>query len=119
MAGIALWQLTDTDYPAVRRVMGPDRTRLDDDELELLLERTFPDAEPEDVEDFMRTVQQFGRQAAPLAQRVLPGAAQGAVQGAAVAGPWGGLAGGAIGGVSSLLGPGAQTPRPGPRRASA
>jgi hypothetical protein len=105
------WHLAETDYPAVRRVMGPDRMQLDDDALEVLLERTFPDADPEDVEDFMRTVQQFSRQVAPLAQRVLPGAAQGAVQGATVAGPWGALAGGVIGGVSSLIGGGAR-PRP-------
>jgi hypothetical protein len=102
-----------TDFPAVRRVMGPDRSRLDDADIEELLEELFPGAEPEDVEDFMRSVQQFGRQAAPLAQKALPGVMQGA-QAGMVAGPWGALVGGIGGGALSLLGPSGagKAPRP-------
>ncbi len=94
----------DTDFPAIRRAMGPDRLLLSDPALEQLIERVFPDTDPSDVEDFMQTVQRFGKDAAPLAQRALPGVIQGATTGASVGGPWGALAGGVIGGVGSLAG---------------
>lgn len=95
-------RIADTDYPAVRRVMGPRRERLDDPELEDMLVEMFPGAEPEDVENFMKTMQQFGKHAAPLAQKALPGMMKGASQGA-VAGPWGAAAGAIGGGAASLL----------------
>jgi hypothetical protein len=82
--------------------MGPRRDRLDDPELEVMLVEMFPGAEPEDVEDFMQTMQQFGKHAAPLAQKALPGMMKGASQGA-VAGPWGAVAGAIGGGAGSLL----------------
>ncbi|MGE5831123.1 MAG: hypothetical protein ACM30G_22570 [Micromonosporaceae bacterium] len=91
-----------TEYPAVRRVMGPQRVHLDDAELEDLLVDRFPGADPLDVEDFMRDVQRFGKNTAPLANRALPGALQGAAQGAMVAGPYGALAGGAVGAAGGL-----------------
>jgi len=94
--------LQDTDYPACRRVMGPERLRLDDSALESLLMQRFPGTRPEDVENFMNSLQSFGRQAAPLAQRALPGVVQGASTGA-VAGPWGAVIGGLAGGAASLL----------------
>jgi hypothetical protein len=91
-----------TEYPAVRRVMGPQRVHLDDAELEDLLVDRFPGADPLDVEDFMRDVQRFGKNVAPRANRALPGALQGAAQGAMVGGPYGALAGGAIGAAGGL-----------------
>lgn len=109
------FSLQDTEYPAVRRVMGHERDRLDDDALERVLTDLFPGAMPEEVEDFMRSLQSFGRQVAPIAQRALPGVAQGAAQGAMVAGPWGALAGAIGGGAASLLSGGGSRPaaRPG------
>lgn len=107
------WHVGETDYPAIRRVMGSERERYDDEALEELLERTFPSAEPEEVENFMNTLQQFGRQAAPILQKVGPGMAQGAMQGSAL-GPWGMLAGAVGGGAASLLGGGGPGAAPTP-----
>jgi hypothetical protein len=107
--------LQDTDFPAVRRVMGAERTRLDDDSVERLLTELFPDSEPEDVEDFMGSLQSFAKQAAPVAQKALPGVVSGAAQGAAIGGPWGALIGAAAGGASSALSspkPGSSAPAP-------
>jgi hypothetical protein len=104
------WRISETEYPAIRRVMGPERYRLDDDQLGDRLAELFPDAAPEDVENFMRTIQNFGNQVAPLAQKALPGVMQGAAQGAMVAGPWGALAGAVGGGAASLLGGGPARP---------
>ena len=101
----------ETDYPAVRRIMGSERERLDDEALEEMLGGLFPETDPADVEDFMRGLQRFGRQAAPLAQRALPGVIQGATTGATVAGPWGAVAGAVGGGIASLAG-GGQPPSP-------
>lgn len=92
-----------TEYPAVRRVMGPRRDELDDARIEDLLVELFPGAEPWEVEDFMSTVQRFGKQAAPMAQQALPGMIQGAKQGAMVGGPWGAVIGAAGGGAASLM----------------
>jgi hypothetical protein len=100
--------IMDTDYPAIRRVMGEQRMRLDDDTLESVLEELFPDSDPADVESFMGSLQRFGNEVAPIASRALPGAVQGAVTGAGVGGPYGALAGAAIGATGALL------PRPGP-----
>ncbi len=97
------WQDTETSYPAVRRVMGPKRDQLGDAAVEDLLAELFPGIEPEDIEDFMGSMQGFARQAAPLARQALPGVIQGAQQGAMVAGPWGALAGAVGGGASSLM----------------
>jgi len=107
--------LRETDFPAVRRVMGADRHRLDDDAVEDLLTELFPDADPEDVEDFMGSVQKFGRQAAPMAQRALPGVIKGATQGAMVGGPMGLFVGAGVGAAGSLMqrgAPGAGAPAP-------
>lgn len=111
-----------TDYPAVRRVMGSQRMRLDDTQLEDLIESMFPESDAGDVEDFMRDLQSLARQVAPLAQRALPGVMKGAASGAAVAGPWGAIAGGLGGGVASLIGGKAAPARPAgspPRSAAA
>ena len=98
--------LRETDFPAVRRVMGAERDRLDDDRLEELLTEMFPGSEPEDVESFMGSLQGFAKQVAPVAQRALPGIAKGAVQGAAVGGPFGALIGAAGGVAGSVFGGG-------------
>lgn len=83
--------------------MQEDLQQLDDDALEELLSEWFPATEPDDVENFMRTLQKFGRQAAPIAQKALPGIVQGAMTGATVAGPYGAIAGAIGGGAASLL----------------
>ena len=106
---------SDTSYPAVRRVMGPERERMTDEALEDMLGDLFPEAAPGDVEDFMRSVQTFGKQVAPLAQRALPGVIQGATTGATVAGPWGAVAGAIGGGAAGLLGGGGTKPAPRPQ----
>lgn len=98
------WQIEHTDYPAVRRVMGRSRIALDDDKLEHALSVIFPDAAPEDVESFMNTLQRFGKQAAPLAQKALTGA----VKGGMIGGPMGAVAGAAI----SLAKPTPTSPSP-------
>jgi hypothetical protein len=106
-----LLDLTDTAYPAVRRVMGPDRIRLDDAELEGLLAEVFPGVAPDNVEDLMHDLQTFGRRTAPLARKALPGALQGAAMGAS-AGPAGIVAGAVGGGVAGIAGrPGRSTTR--------
>jgi hypothetical protein len=111
---VTRWYLNETDYPATRRVMGPERETLDDEELESLLEGMFPRSEPGYIEDFMQTLQQFGRQAAPIVQKAAPGMAQGAIQGGMVAGPWGALAGALAGGATALMSGGGPTaPAPG------
>lgn len=108
------WYLNETDYPATRRVMGPERDELNDEELESMLEGMFPNSQPGYIEDFMQTLQQFGRQAAPIVQKAAPGMAQGAIQGGMVAGPWGALAGALAGGATSLMSGGGPTaPAPG------
>lgn len=101
------FSMRETEYPAVRRVMGPDRERLDDDMLERVLADQFPGAHAEDVEGFMSTLQSIGRKLAPLAQRALPGVIQGAMQGS-VAGPFGAIAGALGGGAKTLLSGGAR-----------
>jgi outer membrane biosynthesis protein TonB len=95
--------MSDTDYPAVRRVMGEHRLHLDDDALESVLEELFPDSDPAHVESFMGSWQRFGKEVAPIAQRALPGAVQGAMTGASVGGPYGALAGLAIGATTGAL----------------
>jgi hypothetical protein len=111
----------ETDYPSVRRVLGDRHRRLDDLEVEDLLEQVFPDRSPGEVEDFMGTLQSFAKQAAPLAQQALPGAIQGAQQGAMVGGPWGAVIGALGGGAASLLSKqgGAPSPAPSPAQPTA
>jgi hypothetical protein len=99
------FSISDTDYPAVRRVMGEHRLRVDDDALESMLAELFPDTDPADVESFMGTLQRFGNEIAPIAQRALPGAVQGAMTGATVAGPYGALAGAALGAFGAATAP--------------
>ncbi|MFG1934411.1 hypothetical protein ACGFK1_27780 [Mycobacterium sp. NPDC048908] len=82
--------------------------RVDDGALESMLEDLFPDADPDDVESFMGTLQRFGNEVAPIASRALPGAVQGAVTGAGIGGPYGALAGAALGATGALA------PRPAP-----
>jgi hypothetical protein len=106
----------DTGYPAIRRVMGPGRLSLDDTALESVVSQTFEGAEAMAVEDFLGSVQRFGKQIAPIAQKALPGVIQGATTGASVAGPWGAVAGAVGGGAAGLLGGGSKpTARPAPR----
>lgn len=107
--------IADTDYPASRRALNHNNAQLSDQQLEIQLAELFPNSSAEEVENFMRSLQRFGRQIAPVAQRALPGIIQGAAQGGMVAGPWGALAGALGGGAASLLssGPRAQT-RPAP-----
>src|SRR6266540_2416257 len=102
MNGRGSANLLDTDYPAIRRVMGAEREYLDDEALETVIADAFGGAEPTEVESFLRSIQGFGKQVAPVAQKVLPGIAQGALTGATVAGPWGAVAGAVGGGVSGL-----------------
>ncbi len=97
--------LLDTQYPAIRRVLREDYQRLDDEDLEYVIGDIFPGAEPDDVESFLRSLQKFGRQAAPIAQRALPGVIQGAVTGGMTAGPYGALAGAGLGAAGALLSP--------------
>lgn len=108
------WDMAETFYPAIRLSMDERRGQLDDQQLEDYLAEIMPGVAPEEVENFMRSLQRFGRQAAPIAQRALPGIIQGAAQGGMVAGPWGALGGALIGGVSSALSSrgGPQQPRP-------
>ncbi|MDN3638806.1 hypothetical protein QWY82_08310 [Simiduia curdlanivorans] len=105
---------TNTRFPAVRRAMGRERAALDDGQLREVLTERFPGADPLEVEDFMRGLQRFARQAAPVAQRALVGAASGAATGMA-AGPYGALAGALIGGTAGAL----TTPSPAPTAAPA
>jgi hypothetical protein len=111
------WYLSETEYPAIRRVMGPDRERMSDEAIESVVERVFPGGDAGLVEDWMSALQQFGKQAAPIVQRVAPAMAQGAVSGASVGGPWGAVIGGLGGGAASLLsgglgGGGSAAPKP-------
>lgn len=109
-----LGSYTNTRFPAVRRAMGRERASLDDAQLREVLTERFPGADPFEVEDFMRGLQRFARQAAPVAQRALVGAASGAATGMA-AGPYGALAGALIGGTAGAL----TTPSPAPTTAPA
>jgi hypothetical protein len=105
------WEIADTSYPAIRISMDEMHLQLDDEQLEDYLSEVMPGASPEDVENFMRSLQRFGRQVAPVAQRALPGIIQGAAQGGMAAGPWGALAGAIGGGAASLLSGGGRTPQ--------
>ena len=98
----------DTGFPAIRRVMGPGRASLDDVALESVVGQAFEGSEPLAVEDFLGSVQRFGKQIAPIAQKALPGVIQGATTGATVAGPFGAIAGAVGGGAAGLLGGGSQ-----------
>lgn len=106
-------QIERTLYPAVRRSLPAGSKLIDDEAIENMLSDRFPGVDPEEVENFMRTLRKAGRTLAPMAQKALPGMIQGAVQGGMVAGPWGALAGAAGGGALSLLSSGgAQSPTP-------
>ncbi|MEX2963018.1 hypothetical protein [Microbulbifer sp. TYP-18] len=111
MSTAGQWRWMETDYPATRRAMGRDRKIVTDRELEQQLAELFPGAAPEDVEDFMRNLQRFGRQAAPYAVRALSGAVQGGLAGA-VGGVPGIVAGAVLGGAAGAL----TTPRGGAAR---
>lgn len=108
------WDMTKTYYPAIRLSMDDRREQLDDQQLEDYLAEIMPGVDPEEVENFMRSLQRFGRQVAPIAQRALPGIIQGATQGGMVGGPWGALGGAVIGGVSSALSGRGRQPQPSP-----
>jgi len=117
MRAINHHKLSETHYPAVRLAWRDRGIEMSDAELERSLFRMFPEADPEEVENFMRGFRNLGRQLAPvartvvpLAQRALPGAIQGAMQGGMVAGPWGAVAGALGGGAMSLL----SSPQPAP-----
>ncbi|MEL7197795.1 MAG: hypothetical protein AAGL10_05705 [Pseudomonadota bacterium] len=105
-------RLEETRYPAVRLSMEGFAAEQDDEELERRLMLMFPEADPEEVENFMRSLRRVGkqiapiaRQVAPVAKRALPGIVQGAAQGAAIGGPWGALIGAVGGGTISALTP--------------
>ncbi len=102
MNRMRLRRIAETSYPAVQLAMAPHYRGLRDAEIEAILEERFSGASPEDVENFMKTLQKIGKVAAPIAQKALPGVIQGASTGM-VAGPWGALAGGLAGGAASLL----------------
>jgi len=109
--------IEETGYPAIRRSLNTNQAYLDDQQLEIYVSEIFPGSSAEDVENFMRSLQRFGRQVAPVAQRALPGIIQGAAQGGMVAGPWGALAGAVGGGAASLLsGGGRSRPQSQPQR---
>ncbi|MCW8934382.1 MAG: hypothetical protein OQK98_06635 [Gammaproteobacteria bacterium] len=109
--------IEETAYPAIRRSFNTNQAYLDDQQLEIYVSELFPGSSAEDVENFMRSLQRFGRQVAPVAQRALPGIIQGAAQGGTVAGPWGALAGAVGGGAASLLsGRGRSRPQSQPQR---
>lgn len=111
-------RLEETQYPAVRLAMEGFAAEQDDRELEQRLMLMFPESDPEDVENFMRSLRSIGRQIAPIARRALPGIVQGAAQGAAVGGPWGALIGAVGGGaMSALSSPSRSRPAQAPRRA--
>jgi len=109
-----LEKIARSKYPAVRRVLGEEYQLSNDREIEQILAEVFEGASPEEVENFMRTMQKFGRSAAPIVQRALPGVISGATTGMAL-GPWGALAGAVAGGAASLLTSGGSRPRPQPQ----
>lgn len=102
--------LRDTAYPYVRAAMndfGHDHT---DESIEEMLLSAFPNADPEVVESFFRSLSKAGqalapiaKAAAPIAKKALPGAIQGAVQGGTIAGPWGAVAGALGGGALAAV----------------
>lgn len=98
-----------TQYPTVRLASRNGAIALTDERLRMQLQEMFPDAEPEDVENFMRTLRKIGKQLEPIGRQILPvlaKAAPGAIQGAMTgmaAGPYGALAGAGIGAVASVL----------------
>lgn len=102
--------LADTEYPAIRFALNEQHIELNDEQIENYIAEAMPGVYADDVENFMRSLQRFGRQVAPIAQRALPGIIQGAAQGGMVAGPWGALAGAIGGGAASLLSGGRQSP---------
>lgn len=112
MQSMKQWDITETAYPATRIALENCGSGIDDYELEEILLESFPGAYPEDVENFMKGLRQFGRQVSPGVQKALPGMIQGAVQGGMVAGPWGAIAGAGIGGASSLLSKGGTATKP-------
>ena len=109
--------LVDTEYPAVRLALRDRGINEDDEQLEQTLLRMFPEADPQEVESFMRGLRNFSRQLAPIARTVAPlaqragqGALKGGLSGLMTAGPWGAVAGALGGGALSLLSP----PQPSP-----
>jgi hypothetical protein len=118
-------------YDAVRDALGVQYQDLPPEDIEELLVEVFEGVEPGDVENFFKSLSQFGRQAGRTLQRAAPGIIQGAVSGAAsgasIGGPYGALigalGGATIGGVSSATQPRAPSrpsrppaPRPVPPR---
>lgn len=80
---------------------------------EAMVLRTMERLSPTEAEDFWKTIQNIGRQVAPIAAQVLPVAAP--LIGTAIGGPLGGMIGGAAGQFAGqLLGGGAGRPRPAP-----
>jgi len=60
------WNLSQTEYPAIRRVMALESERMDDEALADHIGRVFPGTDAEDVEGIVRGLPQFGRKAMPL-----------------------------------------------------
>lgn len=99
---MARWRLSETRYPAVRRVMGPDRLVLDDPGIEAVIEEALPGAHPEDVENFARDFQRFGRilerDGMPVAMQALQGSREGSAFG-----PYGAIIGAAAGAGQGIV----------------
>ncbi|MBI4902280.1 MAG: hypothetical protein HY820_01510 [Acidobacteria bacterium] len=88
-------------YPYVREALAPEYSGLPSEAIEGILETLYPATDPEDVENFFRTLSRAGRSVGRVAKTALPGMIQGATTGAAL-GPWGALAGGLAGGAMSI-----------------
>lgn len=104
-----------TAYPVLRSVLRPEFAESSDAFIESVVYRhyagTMDAAEAEEfLQGLARSLGQFGRsiasvaqQAAPHLLNALPGALSGAATGATL-GPWGALAGAALGGITSAIG---------------
>ncbi|CUH82542.1 hypothetical protein [Tropicibacter naphthalenivorans] len=95
-------EFANSSYRAMQLGLAPELRGLRDHEIEALVEEVLAGATAEEVENFARSLRQFGKAAGPLAAKALPGVVSGATTGAA-AGPWGAVIGGVVGGATSLL----------------
>ncbi|MEM7083047.1 MAG: hypothetical protein AAF465_09960 [Pseudomonadota bacterium] len=93
--------IRDTDYPAVRHVLDDGHLGMSDEQIEEVLLEVFPDPSPEEVENFMRSLQRIGRRALPVVRNLIP-VAQSVLP---ALGPYGMLASAGLGVVNQLLPP--------------
>lgn len=104
---------SDDPYYATRQFLAPQYQRLPVEDIEALLESTFPGMSPEDAEGFFSDLGQALGKVGKEIQRRAPGIVSGAVQGATLgagAGPLG-IVGGLLGGAA--LGGATYRPQPG------